>query len=99
MPYTLSVEDFAEPFSDANIARYDENILNAHHIPRPPRSRYVIPPKYLQVRLKKADDKSQTTLIYDVFALEFMSRVNNYFPPLAHGLLEFSFYFRFQILP
>ena len=49
-------------FSDANIAKYDENILTAQHIPRPPNSRYVIPPKYLPGRSTPADDKSQITL-------------------------------------
>ena len=62
MVYTLTVEEFAEHFSDANIARYDNDIKTAQHIPRPPCSKYVIPPKYLPNRSKKEDDKSQITL-------------------------------------
>ena len=69
MSYALSVEDIAQHFSEENayfpalnffvcleinfIPRYDQDILTAQYIPRPPRSRYVIPPKYLPARSAK----------------------------------------------
>ena len=80
MPYSLSAEGFAAHFSDENIAKYDRDITTAQHIPRPPHSRYVIPPKYLIGRSadrnrsndrskKDAEDKSQITLNLGVPAL------------------------------
>ena len=82
MPYSLTVEEFAAHFSDENISRYDRDITKAQHIPRPPHSRYVIPPKYLPDRSadrnrsndrskKDAEDKSQITLHLGVSALFF----------------------------
>ena len=78
MGYSLTVAEFSAHFSDEMIAKYDRDITTAQYIPRPPLSRYVIPPKYLpdQYRSQKGKDKdsadkSQITLNLGAPALTF----------------------------